>query len=483
MSLNLFDRVKETCSAPGTGTVTLLGAVLGFQSFSIVGNANTCYYTIADQYGANWEVGIGTYTLSGTTLARTTVLSSSAGGTTKANFSSGTQDVFVTYPAEKSVYLDSNGNINNLTGNFLAFAGLATTGAFTATPPADGLVMDYAAGYGRFSAFAGDGFKWYNGGVATTNLMTLDSSGNLSNNGNFVTGLGSSPVYHYINGSGSGTAGGADITVQNNGSVIVSMGNYSHIFGGAYNAGAAIYSPAAINYYINSASSIFGISSTGIASQGTIYAGSTISQGSSPTWNAAFQVVQTPACSISTLTNEAFFTGNAYYDSVGWKYTASKPAGYYNMSNTSNGNHIWSTAPSGTAGGAITWTEVMRIDNASGSFLVNTTNTTAKFGVNGSIGIYNGAGTYSLDTSPTGVTIASLGTVNYPNASGVLIVNNWSIGGVGIFTCGGGGTTLITGSNVGALAYNPSINGYTWTNTAASAYVYDFMFIRTRANA
>ena len=112
MSLNIFDRVKETCSAPGTGTVTLLGAVTGFQSFAIIGNANTCYYTIADQYGANWEVGIGTYTSSGTTLARTTVLSSSAGGTTKANFATGIQDVFVTYPAEKAVYVDATSNVN-----------------------------------------------------------------------------------------------------------------------------------------------------------------------------------------------------------------------------------------------------------------------------------------------------------------------------------------------------------------------------------
>jgi len=121
--------------------------------------------------------------------------------------------------------------------------------------------------------------------------------------------------------------------------------------------------------------------------------------------------------------------------------------------------------------------------SVAGKIFSNTTNSTAQINVNGSIGIYNGAGTYSLDTSPTGITIASLGTVNYPSCSGVLIVNNWSIGSVGIFTCGGGGTTLITGSNVGALAYNAGINGYTWTNTAVSAYVYDFMFFRTRTNA
>ena len=100
MALVLADRVQETCSAPGTGAVTLLGAVTGYQTFSAgVGNANTCYYCIADQSGANWEVGIGTYSTSGNSLARTTVVSSSNSGSA-VNFSSGTQNVFVTYPAE-----------------------------------------------------------------------------------------------------------------------------------------------------------------------------------------------------------------------------------------------------------------------------------------------------------------------------------------------------------------------------------------------
>ena len=108
MALVLKDRVLETCTAPGTGAVTLLGAVTGYQTFSsAIGNANTCYYTIADQNGANWEVGIGTYTSSGNTLTRTTVLSSSNGGAT-TNFTSGTQNVFVTYPSERSVNLSSS---------------------------------------------------------------------------------------------------------------------------------------------------------------------------------------------------------------------------------------------------------------------------------------------------------------------------------------------------------------------------------------
>ena len=102
MALVLADRVKETTTTTGTGTVTLLGASTGYQSFSVVGNANTTYYTIAGQTGSEWEVGIGTYTLAGTLLARTTVLASSNAGSA-VNFSAGTKDVFVTYPAGRSV--------------------------------------------------------------------------------------------------------------------------------------------------------------------------------------------------------------------------------------------------------------------------------------------------------------------------------------------------------------------------------------------
>ncbi len=69
------DRVQETTTTSGTGTYTLAGAVTGFQSFAAVGNANTCYYAATD--GIDWEVGLGTYTSSGTTLARTAVLASS----------------------------------------------------------------------------------------------------------------------------------------------------------------------------------------------------------------------------------------------------------------------------------------------------------------------------------------------------------------------------------------------------------------------
>jgi len=103
MAFVLADRVQETTTTTGTGTVTLAGAVTGFQSFSVIGNGNTTFYTIAGQTGSEWEVGIGTYTSSGTTLSRNTVLSSSNSGSL-VNFSAGTKNVFVTMPASRAAY-------------------------------------------------------------------------------------------------------------------------------------------------------------------------------------------------------------------------------------------------------------------------------------------------------------------------------------------------------------------------------------------
>jgi hypothetical protein len=116
------DRVKETTTTTGQGTITLLGAATGFQSFSAIGNANNTYYTIAGQTGSEWEVGIGTYTASGTTLSRDTVLASSAGGTTKTNFSAGTKDVFVTYPAAYASFAAAGA----VTENYTTFTGTYT---------------------------------------------------------------------------------------------------------------------------------------------------------------------------------------------------------------------------------------------------------------------------------------------------------------------------------------------------------------------
>lgn len=105
------DRVQETSTTTGTGTLALGGAVTGFQTFSsAIGNTNTTYYAI--QNGSEWEVGIGT--VGAGTLSRDTILESSNAGAA-VNLSAGTKQVFCTYPAEKSVDLDTAQTLSNKT--------------------------------------------------------------------------------------------------------------------------------------------------------------------------------------------------------------------------------------------------------------------------------------------------------------------------------------------------------------------------------
>jgi hypothetical protein len=112
----IFDRVKETCTAPGTGTVSLLGAATGFQSFgAVLSNGDTTLYCIADQSGGNWEVGLGTWS-TGNNLARSagSVLAGSAGAGNLTDFSAGTQNVFLTLPAQfASRYLHQRDTLAN----------------------------------------------------------------------------------------------------------------------------------------------------------------------------------------------------------------------------------------------------------------------------------------------------------------------------------------------------------------------------------
>ena len=112
MALVLKDRVKETTTTTGTGTIDLAGAATGFEGFvSAVGSGNVCYYTVLDANDSAWEVGIGTVIDAATdTLSRDTVLESS-NSDSKVDLSAGTHTVFLTYPADKSVYRNTNDQI------------------------------------------------------------------------------------------------------------------------------------------------------------------------------------------------------------------------------------------------------------------------------------------------------------------------------------------------------------------------------------
>ena len=117
MALVLYDRVQETTATTGTGTITLGGAVAGYQSFAVVGNGNSTYYCIVN--GTAWEVGLGLYSTTGPTLARTTVYSNSSGTTSPITLS-GSSNVFVTYPAERSVNYDGS-NILSIGGSSISY--------------------------------------------------------------------------------------------------------------------------------------------------------------------------------------------------------------------------------------------------------------------------------------------------------------------------------------------------------------------------
>ena len=123
MAFVINDRVKETSTTTGTGTLDLAGAQTGFETFVAgIGNTNTTYYAIFNQGTAEFEVGIGTVTDASTdTLSRTSVISSS-NGDSLVNFTGGTKDVFCTLPASKAVFLDNAGEVQNAASKGFATA-------------------------------------------------------------------------------------------------------------------------------------------------------------------------------------------------------------------------------------------------------------------------------------------------------------------------------------------------------------------------
>lgn len=180
MALVVADRVQETTNTTGVGTLTLAGAVAGFQSFSVIGNANTTFYTIISDNA--FEIGIGTYTLSGTTLSRDTVLTSSLGGTTKISVTSGSF-VFCTYPATKSVNQDGV----KFVGSVILRAGTAAAGTYP---------LDFQAGILNTIAEAG-AFEY-----DTANTIAFFT-------GNTTNGRGLLPATQYnrlvVNGANTAT--------------------------------------------------------------------------------------------------------------------------------------------------------------------------------------------------------------------------------------------------------------------------------------
>ena len=147
MALTINDRVKETSSTTGTGALTFSGAVSGFETFSAgIGNSNTTYYAVVNtDTPTEWEVGLGTLAGDSSTIARTTVISSS-NSDSAVNFGSGTKEIFCTLPASKAVIKDASGNVTPsgvITGTTVEATGdtAASDNAAMGYTSAEGLIL------------------------------------------------------------------------------------------------------------------------------------------------------------------------------------------------------------------------------------------------------------------------------------------------------------------------------------------------------
>ena len=231
MAFVLANRVKETTTTTGTGAVTLAGASTGFQSFAIIGNTNTTYYTIAGQTGNEWEVGIGTYSTTGPTLTRTTVLANSSATQPSAlTFSAGTKDVFVTYPSSKSVNLDASGNATAL-GTPAAFVGTNITGtaagltAGNVTTNAN-LAGDVTSVGNTTSIAAGvivNADINASAGIVDTKLATISTAAKVSNSATTATSANTASAIVARDASGNFTAGTITAALTGNASTATTL--------------------------------------------------------------------------------------------------------------------------------------------------------------------------------------------------------------------------------------------------------------------
>ena len=530
MALVVKDRVRETSTTTGTGTITLNGAVTGFQGFSVIGGGNTTYYTIVDAATGDWEVGIGTYFSGVNTLSRTTVLESSNAGNL-VDFLAGTRDVFCTYPAERSIYTDAAGSIitpatastlpvvsggsgattltgylkGNGTSAFTAsstipntdISGLGTISTQNANSVAvtggtiDGTTIGGStAAAGTFTALGASGVATFSAGTASapaitttgdTNtgiffpaadtiafaeggaeVMRLDSSGNVGIGTTSITSRLTIGGYSSadqtadirISRSSSGTAiqAGpnitfADGTTNNTTALQVTQGRF-----GVWNYGSGFWSER-----------------MSIDSSGNLGLGVTPSA-----WNSSVRALETATGAFYSFTSGSvsnfYMLSNAYLNSSGTPtYKQSAEAAQYLHS---AGQHQWFTAPSGTAGNAISFSQVMTLHASGGLSIGNTTDPGAKsLSVSGALvenvfTITDGAA-FEIDPGNGTIQLITLGANRTPKATNfaageaiTLMVDDGSAYAITWTDATWGGTGVIWETDAG-VAPTLSTTGYT----------------------
>ena len=222
MALVINDRVKETTTTTGTGTISLAGAVTGFETFAAgIGNSNTVYYCISHQTAAEFEVGLGTLDGDSSDLARTTVISSS-NSDSAVDFSAGTKDVFCTIPASKLIFEDANNDATvgrnlTVTGDLTVSGDDITMGTNTA---GNLLIADGT----NFNSIAVGSLSEISTVASDDVLIAVDTSGGglkKITRSNLVSGLAAGTMSNVVDDTSPQLGGDLDM----NGSDIVTTSN------------------------------------------------------------------------------------------------------------------------------------------------------------------------------------------------------------------------------------------------------------------
>jgi hypothetical protein len=483
MALVIADRVRETTTTSGTGTISLSGPYSGFQAFSVIGNGNTTYYAIIDAQNGAWEVGIGAYTSSGNTLSRATVLASSNAGSL-VNFGTGTKDVILTQPARRSVLVQEGGSglitgVAAFTANGVPYAdstSTLTTGSaltfdgntFTAKGAAtSGTAVDTALFTGGVVGTAGSGAKVYlsDGGAARSTYISgfsLDGTTNAHALSFGVSAAYAAPTEGMrltSTGLGIGTSspvGKLDVVTSGSGLVRMRSSTGAGTVGfQAQNSDTGTTttdgffvgidgSEQAYVYNYENSPLLFG---TNNAERMRLDSSGNLGLGVTPSGWGTYKAVQIATASLWGAAYNAYVGANYYFDGTNRKYISSAFATEYAQV---DGQHRWYTAPSGTAGNAISFTQAMTLD-ASGNLGIGTTSpnnyanykTLSIFGTNGGeIDMGDGTTTrLNFYTTSSSVVLNAVGAI--PLAFGTNGSERARIDSSGNFTIGGQAATRL----------------------------------------